>query len=121
MLRVGIDMIEVARVEAGIARLGERFMRRFFTEAERSYCADRADRLAARIAAKEAVSKALGTGIGDVRWVEIEILADERRRPVLKLYGDASRLAAELGLTQWDISLTHTKTHAAAMVAATSA
>ena len=108
MLRCGIDMIEHHRIESGMARLGERFLNRFFTAGERQDCEDAPHRLAARLAAKEAVSKALGTGIGDVSWVEIEIRVDNpRKRPVLHLYGAAARLAEEMGLTQWDVSLTH--------------
>jgi holo-[acyl-carrier protein] synthase len=118
MLRVGVDMIEVSRIERAIERHGERFFARFFTPAERDYCGDRMNSLAARIAAKEAVAKAFGTGIGDVRWVEIEILSDERRRPQLHLHGDAAKLAEELGLTQWDLSISHTETQAIAFVVA---
>lgn len=119
MLRCGIDLIEHERVEAGIARLGERYLNRFFTAAERADCDDQPHRLAARIAAKEAVAKALGTGIGDVRWVEIEIRVDTpRRRPRLVLHGNAAHIAHELGLTHWDVSLTHARTHAAAVVVA---
>ncbi|HVU14801.1 MAG TPA: holo-ACP synthase [Phototrophicaceae bacterium] len=118
MLRCGIDTIEISRVEDGIARFGERFLNRFFTVDERFDCANQAHRLAARIAAKEAVAKALGTGIGDVSWREIEVRSDARGRPVLNLYGAAARLSADLGLTQWDISLTHTQTEASAVVIA---
>jgi holo-[acyl-carrier protein] synthase len=113
-------MIEHERIEAGIARLGERFLNRFFTPGERSDCDDKPYRLAARLAAKEAVSKALGTGIGDVSWQEIEIRVNNpHKRPVLHLYGAAAELAAELGLTQWDVSLTHTKVYASAVAVAT--
>lgn len=119
MLRCGIDMIACARVAAGIERHGERFMTRFFTAGERADCRDQAHRLAARIAGKEAVAKALGTGIGAVKWVEIEIRVDNpQRRPTLHLHGAAARIAAELGLGTWDISLTHTEAYAAAMVVA---
>jgi holo-[acyl-carrier protein] synthase len=119
MLRCGIDLIETERVAAGIERFGERFLRRFFTPAERLHCADQPQRLAARLAGKEAVAKALGSGIGDVRWVDIEILNDARGRPVLHLHGAAAALAAEMGLTQWDISLTHTAVYAQAVAVAT--
>ena len=112
-------MIECARIEAGIERHGERFLRRFFTAGEREDCGDAPQRLAARFAGKEAVGKALGTGIGDVRWVEIEIRTDgERGRPRLELHGGASALANELGLSEWDISLTHSRTLAMAVVVA---
>ncbi len=112
-------MIEIVRVREGIARFGERWLNRFFTADERAYCADQPHRLAARLAAKEAVAKALGTGIGDISWREIEILGDARGRPTLTLHGAAADLAVSLGLTAWDVSLTHTRESAAAMVVAT--
>jgi holo-[acyl-carrier protein] synthase len=118
MVRCGIDMIEIRRVEEGIAKLGERFLNRFFTPAEREECGDKPNRLAARIAAKEAVAKVLGTGIGDVSWKEIEILSDERRRPVLHLHGAAAQLSERMGLTSWDVSLTHTDEYASAIAVA---
>jgi len=117
-LRCGIDLIDIERVEGGITRLGERFLNRFFTARERADCEDRPYRLAARLAAKEAVSKALGTGIGDIQWVEIEILSDARGRPILHLHGAAQTLSDSLGITQWDVSLTHTTTTAAAIAIA---
>jgi len=106
------------RVEQAISRHGERFFNRFFTTAERDYCQDQAHRLAARIAAKEAVAKVFGTGIGDVQWVDIEILADSRKRPVLHLHGNAQELAATMGLHSWDVSLSHTRTQAIAFAVA---
>lgn len=119
MLRCGIDMIENDRIAASIARFGERFLERFFTPGERADCGNQPHRLAARIAAKEAVAKALGTGIGDIRWIDIEIrVNNERKRPTLHLHGAAYELAQKLELTQWDISLTHTKDYACAVVVA---
>lgn len=119
MLRCGIDMIEHTRIESGIERLGERFLNRFFTAGEREDCDDKPFRLAARLAAKEAVAKALGTGIGDVSWKEIEIRVNTpRNRPILILHGAAAQLADELGLTEWDISLTHSEAYAAAVAIA---
>jgi holo-[acyl-carrier protein] synthase len=117
-LRTGVDMIEVERIREAALRHGERFYRRFFTEGERAYCEDRFTALAARFAAKEAVAKALGTGIGDVRWVEIEIVSNERRQPDLKLHGAAADLAASLGLNSWSVSLSHTHAYAIAFVVA---
>lgn len=120
MIRCGIDMIENERIERSIERFGERFYTRFFTPGERADCRGQAHRLAARIAAKEAVAKALGTGIGDVKWIEIEIRVDNpRKRPTLHLHGAAAQLADELGLTQWDVSLSHTQTYATAVAIAT--
>lgn len=118
MLRCGIDLIENQRIADGIARFGDRFLNRFFTPNERAECEDQPHRLAARLAAKEAVAKALGTGIGDVGWRDIEIRADERGRPRLILHNAAAALSAELGLTEWDVSLTHTRVYASAVAVA---
>lgn len=119
MIRCGVDMIECARIAAGIERGGERFLNRFFTAGERQDCADKSQRLAARFAGKEAVAKALGSGIGDVAWREIEIRTDNpRRRPSLVLHGAARQLSEELQLAAWDISLSHTQTHAIAVAVA---
>lgn len=119
MLRCGIDMIEHERIAHGIDRLGERFLNRFFTPGEREDCEDKPFRLSARLAAKEAVAKALGTGIGEVGWKEIEIRVDNpRNRPTLHLHGMAAAIAAELGLTEWDVSLTHARDYAAAVAVA---
>ena len=120
MLRCGIDMIEHERIAGGIERLGERFLNRFFTTGEREDCEDQPHRLAARFAAKEAVAKALGTGIGDVSWQEIEIRVNNpRKRPTLHLYGAAQVVSDELGLTEWDVSLSHGRDYAIAMAVAT--
>lgn len=119
MVRCGIDLIDIRRVAAGIERHGERFLQRFFTPGERADCEDRPGRLAARLAAKEAVAKALGTGIGAVRWRDIEVRCDGNAgRPELRLHGAAAGVAAGLGLTHWDVSLTHTAGQAAAVAVA---
>ena len=89
---------------------------------ERQDCGDKPYRLAARFAAKEAVGKALGTGIGDMRWIDIEVRVDgPRRRPRLTLHGAAKALAEEKGLVEWDISLSHTESLAIAVAIAKSA
>ncbi|MCP4427846.1 MAG: holo-[acyl-carrier-protein] synthase [Chloroflexi bacterium] len=119
MLSVGVDIIEVARIERGIARHGQRFLDRFFTPQEQTYCNGRFDSLAGRFAVKEAVGKALGTGIGDIRWLDVEVVNDERGRPELILHGAAQNLAEKLGATHWSISLSHTQTHAIGFVVAT--
>ncbi len=117
-LASGVDLIEVERVQAAIARHGERFLQRVFTPAELADCAGRVESLAARFAAKEAAAKALGRGIGDVAWQEIEVVGDENRAPQLRLHGEGARLAAELGLAVWSVSLTHTREYAIAFVVA---
>lgn len=119
MLSVGVDMIEVSRISRAIERHGERFNNRFFTSQELTYCEGQVERLAGRFAVKEAVAKALGTGIGDVRWTEIEVVCDGRGKPELVLHDDARELAASLGLKQWSISISHTKTHAIGFAVAT--
>lgn len=121
LLRVGVDLVEVARIERGVKRHGERFYKRFFTEQEVAFCKRNATRLAGRFAVKEAVGKAFGTGIGDVSWQEIEVVCDTRGRPFLNLTGGAKTLAEQMGLTTWEISLSHTDTHAIGFVVATGA
>lgn len=111
-------MLAIARVASSMERFGERFLNRFFTLGERADCENQPHRLAARIAAKEAVAKALGTGIGDVRWTDIEVRSAPNGRPVLHLHGHAAEVAAELNLTEWDVSLTHTDEVATAMCVA---
>jgi holo-[acyl-carrier protein] synthase len=120
MLRVGVDLMDVERIARGLERYGDRFYARFFTAGERNQCEGHPARLAARFAAKEATAKALGTGIGDVSWTEIEVDCDGRGRPLLRLHGNAARIAADLGLTNWEISLSHTHDKAIAFVVATS-
>ncbi|RME47295.1 MAG: holo-[acyl-carrier-protein] synthase [Chloroflexi bacterium] len=116
MLVVGVDLIEIRRIEGVLSRHGNRFLDRVFTEAERSHCAGRAEALATRWAAKEAAAKALGTGIGDVRWRDIEVWCDERGKPHLRLHGGAQALAQSLGITELAVSLAHEGGQAIAFV-----
>jgi holo-[acyl-carrier protein] synthase len=118
---VGVDVIEVARVAAVMQRHPERFLTRHFTERERAECARMPHRLAARWAGKEAAAKALGTGIGPVGWHEIEILCTSSGAPKLSFHGAASERAAFLRLAAWSVSLSHTREHAMAVVAAVGA
>lgn len=118
-LRTGVDLVEVARIRDAIERYGGRFLSRIFTEAELRDCNGRAASLAARFAAKEAASKALGCGIGKIGWLEIEIISGENRAPHLYLRGEAGKLARELRLSHWSVSLSHTESQAIAFVAAT--
>lgn len=119
ILRTGVDLIEISRVAETIARHGDHFLKRVYTAGELEYCRNNHSSLAARFAAKEAVSKALGCGIGDVGWLDIEIAGNENKAPVLLLHGAAEKLARELGLNSWSISLSHTHEHAMAFVVAT--
>jgi len=115
MIRSGVDMIEVERIDRAILRHGNRFFDRFYTERELIDSNGHTPALAARFAAKEAVAKALGTGIGDVGWKQIEIVNGPRREPHVRLHGSAGDLAARLGLSHWSISLSHTHEHAVAV------
>ena len=117
-LVTGVDLIEIARIETVLARQGKAWLERIFTPAELDYCGKRAESLAGRWAAKEAVAKALGCGIGDVAWKEIEILGDEQHAPLLNLYGAAERKANELGFTTWSVSISHSQSHSVAFVVA---
>ena len=114
----GVDVIEIARIERTLADFGDRFLRRVFTERERERYGARPSELAARFAAKEATSKALGTGIRGIRWREMEVLANSRGKPVLILHGTAADRAAALGLVAFDVSLTHSRRDAIAFVVA---
>lgn len=115
---VGLDIIEIARIRKALDDFGERFLRKVYTDREQAYFAGRVPELAARFAAKEATSKALGTGIRGIRWREMEILANRRGKPILVLHGGAAARASMLGLWAFDVSLTHSRTEAMAFVVA---
>lgn len=115
---IGIDVVEVDRIESAIQRHGEPFLARLFTDAERAYCSAQkrpALHYAARFAAKEAVSKALGTGIGsEANWLDLEIVRDSLGAPKLQLHGAAAAFVKEKNISDIQISLSHAKDYAAA-------
>ena len=115
---VGVDIIEIERIEAVLRRHGERFLERVYTPAEQAYCRGRVQELAARFAAKEAISKALGTGLRGIAWQEMEILGDRRGKPLIYLHGRAKARAEELGLSEFAVSLSHSRDYAVAFVMA---
>ena len=117
-LKTGVDLIEIARIEEVIARHGRHYLERIYTSAELEQSGKRVESLAGRFAAKEATAKALGSGIGDVSWKEIEILGDEQNAPRLILSGAAKQKADELGLEVWSVSISHSQSHAIAFVTA---
>lgn len=119
-LSTGVDLVEIKRLEDAISRHGERFLGRIFTSRELDEVGNNTASLAARFAAKEAVAKALGTGIGMINWSDVEVLRGPERQPVLHLHGAACQLAEELRLKNWSLSLSHTTTHAIALVVAIS-
>ena len=116
----GIDITEVPRIAAAIARHGERFLKRVFTAAEIRYCEskkNKAERYAARFAAKEAAMKAVGTGWrGGVSWTDIEVTREPGGRPTLRLSGKVKQHADRLGARRASLSLTHTEQTAMAQV-----
>jgi holo-[acyl-carrier protein] synthase len=117
-LATGVDLIEIDRIEEVIARHGSRYLERIYTPIELEQSGRRTESLAGRFAAKEAVAKALRSGIGDIAWKEIEILGDEQNAPTLTLHGAAKKKAAELGLIVWSLSISHSMSHALAFVVA---
>ncbi|HEY9076356.1 MAG TPA: holo-ACP synthase [Anaerolineaceae bacterium] len=118
ILRTGIDIVEVARLEKIAGAIRQRFILRVFTPEEIQVCQDDPVRLAGRFAAKEAVAKALGCGISPVGWQSIEILQGKAGEPVLILHGAAQSYAISLGLETWSVSISHTRSYAAAVVVA---
>ncbi len=115
---VGIDIIEIARIRRAVERYPDRFLTRIYTSREIAYCRGRVPELAARFAAKEAVMKALGTGIRGISWRDIEVLPNPRGKPLIGLHGTAARRADEIGLHQIDVSLSHSRAYAIASVVA---
>ena len=115
----GIDIIEIERIKAAIDRWGERFLKRVFTEAELKLCGGKANALAARFAGKEAVMKLLGTGRRGVCWREIETLAHPSGKPLVNLYGGARKVAAQLGIREIAVSLSHSREYAVASAVST--
>jgi holo-[acyl-carrier protein] synthase len=118
MPRTGVDIIEIERIDGAQQRFGERFLKRIYTDSEIKLCRGRASALAVRFAGKEAVMKALGTGVRGVSWREIEILAKPTGEPTVRLYGRAKIRAGVIGLGDLAITLSHSREYAVAVVVA---
>jgi holo-[acyl-carrier protein] synthase len=123
-LSVGVDIVELDRIQQVVERYGERFLRRVYTPEEIARYRERVPELAARFAAKEAVSKALGVGLNHISrqgigWHEVEVLPDPLGKPLVGLTGRAQELAERQGLRQWAVSLSHGRDYAVAFVVAT--
>jgi holo-[acyl-carrier protein] synthase len=120
---LGLDLAEVDRVAGVLERWGDRFIDRVFRPGElsrsRRHARTRAEHVAGRFAAKEAAMKALGTGWRGLAFREIEVGRDRRGKPLLAFHGRALERARELRVAQAEVSITHTKTVAAAVVALT--
>ena len=117
---LGVDITEVDRIEAAIARHGRPFLERLFTPSEIAYCEKhrhRAERFAGRFAAKEAAMKALGTGwTQGVRWVDIEVVRELSGKPTLRLSGATRAIADRLGVKHIAVTITHDGNTALAQV-----
>ena len=118
MLAVGVDIIEIERIEQAVERWGRRFLHRIYTQGELSFSRGRAPQLASRFAAKEAVMKALGTGTRGVDWQEIEVVRLRGRAPTVKLHGRALVRAEKQSINHISISLSHSREYAVAFVVA---
>ncbi|MEP7014834.1 MAG: holo-ACP synthase [Verrucomicrobiota bacterium] len=120
VIGIGVDLVECARIEHSLERFGDKFLHRVFTEGEIAYSTSMkfpARHLAARFAAKEAVSKAFGTGIGkSMGWRDIDVRKKESGEPYLVLEGGAKELSLLRNLTKASITLSHTEHHAVACV-----
>ena len=118
ILKTGVDIVEIDRLDSVRPAIRERFLKRVFTPRELAESDQQNEYFGGRFAVKEAVSKALGTGIGFVRWQDIECLDGQRGEPVLYLHGNAAKIAQYLGLDLWSVSISHTKSHAVAVAVA---
>jgi holo-[acyl-carrier protein] synthase len=112
---LGIDIIQVSRIKATLAKFGRRFSRRVLTEAEDRYVRDRPENFAGRWAAKEAVSKVLGLGVRGVGWTEIEIQRLPTGQPSVRLHGRARQRAEQLGMERIAVSISHEAEYAVAI------
>jgi holo-[acyl-carrier protein] synthase len=120
ILGTGVDIAETSRIEEGLQRHGDRFTKRIFSAAEIAYCErfkNRAERYAARFAAKEAALKALGTGWRQgIRWLDVEVVHQPSGKPELVLTGRAQEVARELRVTRMSVSLSHSDRYVMALV-----
>ena len=116
MHHIGIDIIEIARIEKAVTQWGDRFLYRVYTDAEIRQCRQKTSSLAARFASKEAVMKLLGTGKTSIGWRDIETLSKATGRPLVYLHGKAQARAGSLGLSKLAISLSHSREYAVACI-----
>jgi holo-[acyl-carrier-protein] synthase len=118
VLRTGLDLLEISRLEQLDLKIRARFLQRVFTPDELREAGGSDSTLSGYFCVKEAVSKALGCGIGEIRWQDVETICDALGAPSIQLHGRAAEMAGELGLTTWAVSITHTRQMAAASVTA---
>ncbi|MEW6064544.1 ACP synthase [Desulforamulus profundi] len=118
MKGIGTDIIEIERIELAVSRSGQQFLDRVFTPAEQEHCKGKVQCLAGRFAAKEAILKALGTGLRELRWTNIEILPNYLGKPEVKLTGAALELAEKMDVARVLVSISHDRGRAVAFAVA---
>jgi holo-[acyl-carrier protein] synthase len=114
---IGIDIVEIHRIEESLAKRRERFLARLYTPDEQAYCLSKVNAsmyFAGRFAAKEAILKVLGTGLRNVKWTDIEIVKDDLGKPHVKLSGKAQEMAKAQGLGSILLSISHSRNYAVA-------
>ncbi len=116
----GIDLVKIERIEKIIRRWGDNFIFRIFTPLEREYCekkkGNKYQSYAGKFAAKEALLKALGLGLGGVNWKEIEIINNELGQPIIDTFGKLKNIVLTKGVNKYFITISHTKEYAIAEV-----
>jgi len=117
MQHIGIDIVEISRIRKAVSQRGDSFLKRIYTPKEVKLYSSKIPSLAARFAGKEAIIKALGITDKGIGLSDIEILSDEFGRPVVALYGKASKRAQELGIKEIAVSLSHSRSYAVACAA----
>jgi holo-[acyl-carrier protein] synthase len=117
-ISTGIDLVEIKRFFDLDPKIRARFLQRVFTESELSETNQSLQHLAGKFAAKEAASKALGCGIGEITWQDLEILNDMEGKPCLHLHQNAEIAAQKAGWQDWSVSISHTHSNAVAVVTA---
>ena len=115
----GIDIVETARIRKLVEEHGKHFLDRVFTPVEQAYCSRNPKRyfehLSGRFAAKEAVLKVIGTGWrGGIAWTDVEVVKELSGQPKIELSGECMRIAAQIGIARWHVSISHIETHATA-------
>ncbi|GAB6179636.1 holo-[acyl-carrier-protein] synthase [Desulfotomaculum defluvii] len=118
MKGIGTDIIEIERIELAVSRSGQQFLDRVFTPAEQEHCQGKIHSLAGRFAAKEAILKALGTGLREMRWTNIEILPNYLGKPEVKFSGPALEIAEKKGIHRVLVSISHDRGRAVAFAVA---
>ena len=113
---IGVDIVEVKRIEQLVKKWESRFLNRIFSHEELVYCKTRYDRLAGRLAVKEATLKALGSSSAGISWKDIQVINRPRRSPTIYLSGKAREYSDNLGIDQWAVSISHTDQTAIAFV-----